>query len=230
MRYAITSSPEVALQDRRVGVDAAVTEEGPVAPGVFLDRRVAGRDQDFRRCAGVGDDASEGVAHERMSEELETIGAWFRLMSDAVGSGDVDTVGDRMRALDRPPGLDLRGPELLFLRRVPSDRGRIEKDVGAEEAGDPRGLRVPLIPADQHTDLRVARLPDAKSVGGAGGRASFILRRIARREVVLLVEERVIRNVHLAVDAEERAIGVDDRGRIAVDARGLPLGKREHEP
>jgi hypothetical protein len=42
-------------------------------------------------------------------------------------------------------------------------------------------------------------------------------------EVVLLVEQRVIRDVHLAIHAHQRAVGVDDGGRIAIDARGLPL-------
>ena len=46
---------------------------------------------------------------------------------------------------------------------------------------------------------------------------------VARCEVVLLVEERVVRDVHLAIHAEQRAIGVDDCRRVAVDPRRLAL-------
>ncbi len=41
---------------------------------------------------------------------------------------------------------------------------------------------------------------------------------IARREIKLLVEKRVVRDVHLAVLAEIGAVGVDDRGGVVVDA------------
>ena len=52
---------------------------------------------------------------------------------------------------------------------------------------------------------------------------------VARREVVLLVEERVVRDVHLPVDAEQRAVGVDDGRRIPVNPRRLPLEQRHDQ-
>ena len=87
------------------------------------------------------------------------------------------------------------------------------------------GLRVPLVPADQHTDVGVAGLPDAEST-----RALLIAVvgsvRVARREVELLVEERIVGDVHLPIRAEERAVGVDDGGGIPVDTSGLSLEDR----
>jgi hypothetical protein len=46
---------------------------------------------------------------------------------------------------------------------------------------------------------------------------------VAGREVVLLVEQRIVRNVHLAIDAEQRPVGIDDRSRVPIDPRRLPL-------
>jgi hypothetical protein len=53
--------------------------------------------------------------------------------------------------------------------------------------------------------------------------------RIAGGEVILLVEQRVIGDVHLPVHAEQRPVGVDDRGRVPVDAGGLALEERDDD-
>ena len=88
---------------------------------------------------------------------------------------------------------------------------------------------IPLVPADQHADRRVARLPHAEAAGFAGLFAVIVEMPVARGEVVLLVEQRVVRDVHLPVDAEQAAIGVDDRRRVPVDAGGLPLEDRHDD-
>ena len=49
---------------------------------------------------------------------------------------------------------------------------------------------------------------------------------IARGEVKLLVIERVIRDVHLAILAEQLAVGADDRGGVVVEAGGALLEER----
>ena len=149
--------------------------------------------------------------------------ARLRLESDAVRRGDVHAVGDGVAALDRAPGVDLRRAELGFLRRMPADRRRIEQDLRAEERRNARGLGIPLVPADEHADA-------SRSASARPGsrrrpdRAVLVLRRIARREVVFLVEERVVGDVHLAIHAEQRAVGVDHGRRVAVEY--LPPGAR----
>ena len=158
--------------------------------------------------------ASERIGDERAAEELDAVGARFVLVPDAIGRGDVDAVGDRVRALRRAPGVDLRRAPFVFLGRMPADGRRIEEHLRAEEARDARRFRVPLIPADEHADRGVARLPHLEA------RVP-----VARREVVLLVEQRVVRDVHLAIHAEQAAVGVDDGGRIAIDARA-PAARR----
>ena len=122
-----------------------------------------------------------------------------------------------MSALRRAPGVHLRGAPLVLLRRMPTDRGRVEQHLRTHQAGDARGFRIPLIPADQDADRRVARLPHLE----AG--------RVARSKVVLLVEQRIVRDVHLPVGAHDAAVGVDDGRRVAIDARGLPLEDRHNQ-
>ena len=52
---------------------------------------------------------------------------------------------------------------------------------------------------------------------------------VARGEVELLVVAGVVGDVHLAVDARQAAVGVDDRQRVVVEARGAALeDRRDH--
>ena len=46
---------------------------------------------------------------------------------------------------------------------------------------------------------------------------------VARREVELLVVERIVGDVHLPVEAQKRAAGVDHRRGVVVHARAAPL-------
>ncbi len=49
---------------------------------------------------------------------------------------------------------------------------------------------------------------------------------VAGREVELLVVERIVGDVHLAVDALHRPVGVDDHRGVVIDAGGAPLEQR----
>ena len=114
----VSTSSEVALEDRPVGVDAAIAEERPVAPHGFDQRRIAARDRaSSSPLAGLGEVAAERIGDERAPEEIEAVGARLVFVADAVRRRDVDAVGDRVRALDRPPRVDLRGAPLVLLRR-----------------------------------------------------------------------------------------------------------------
>src|SRR3984893_13308025 len=157
-----------------------------------------------------------------MSKELDSICARLVFVSNTIRRRDVHPVRDRVSALRRAPRVDLRFTVLCFLRWMPADRRRIKENFGAEEACDASSLRVPLIPADQNADVGVPRFPDAESAGALMIAVVGDVR-VTRSEVELLVEERVVRDVHLAVRAEETAIGVNHGGGGAIDASCLPL-------
>ena len=72
------------------------------------------------------------------------------------------------------------------------------------------------VPADEHADLRVARLPRAEP-------------EVAGCEVKFLVEERIVRDVHLPVDAQQRTVRVNDRGGVVVEAGGAFLKERRDD-
>src|SRR5271169_2373986 len=109
-------------------------------------------------------------------------------MPDTVGHGDVAPVCDGMGPLDGFPGGMLPLAQLRFLARMPADGGGVEENLRALQGGQARGLGIPLVPTDQHADLAIAGLPGAEA-------------EVAWSEVELLVIERVVRDVHLAVDA-----------------------------
>ena len=104
-------------------------------------------------------------------------------------------------------------PNSRFLRGMPADGRGIEQDVRAAQAGQARGFGIPLVPADQDGDAAVARVEAGEA-------------QIAGREIKFLVVERVVGDVHLAVDAEQRAVGVDHRGGVVIEAGGAALEER----
>ena len=52
---------------------------------------------------------------------------------------------------------------------------------------------------------------------------------VAGGEVVLLFEERIVRDVHLAIGAEHAAVGVDHGGRVAIEPRRFALVEGHHD-
>src|SRR5262245_16721602 len=127
MRNVMPSGAEISIQDRAVRVDAAIAEERPVPTHRFDERRIAARDDDVLGLSGLGDHAPEGVGYERMAEERDAVGSWFVLVADAVRRGDVDAVGNGVRALNRLPRFDLGGAPFVLFGRMPADRGRVEQ-------------------------------------------------------------------------------------------------------
>ena len=139
-----------------------------------------------------------------------------RLVAHAVDRRDVAPVRHGVAALDRLPRAVLVDAVFTFLRRMPTDRRRVEQDLRALHGGEARRLRVPLVPTDQHADAAKLRVPRAEA-------------RVARREVEFFVEKRVVRDVHLAIHAEHAAIGVDDDGRVVVKPARAFLEERSDD-
>ena len=135
--------------------------------------------------AALDDGPAAGIGHEAAAPELDPA-ARVALVAHAVDGADVDAVGNGVAPLDRFPGRLLLGAVLRLLRREPTDGGWVEQDLGAAQGGEARGLRVPLVPADQHPDAAKAGVPASEA-------------EVARGEVELLVVLRIVGNVHLPV-------------------------------
>ena len=163
----------------------------------------------FLVVGGLGEDAAEGVGDEAAAPELEAAAACGRrglasltplwidvavLVADAVDGADEDAVGDGVGALDGLPGVVLALAELGLFAGVPADGGGEEEGFGALERGDAGAFGVPLVPADERAD-------------GAGGGVLGQEAEVAGGEVELLVVERVVGDVHLAVDGGDVVLG-----------------------
>jgi hypothetical protein len=109
-------------------------------------------------------------------------------------------------------------PYWAFSVRMPADRGGIEQDRRAFQRGQAGGLGIPLIPADQHAEGAEAGLEgfEAEVAGG---------------EIIFFVEARVVRDVHLAVEAEQRAVGIQHRDGVVVETRRafFEQGRDDHD-
>ena len=121
--------------DRPIGVDATVAQEGPVAANVFQCFQIHIADENLLAVVrGFGEHSAEGIAEERSAPELESL-AGGRLAAnvagfeaDSVHDRDVDSVGNRVRALDGAPGIVLSDAKLGLLRRMPSDGRRVKEN------------------------------------------------------------------------------------------------------
>ena len=126
---------------------------------------------------------------------------------DAVRGTDPAAICDGVGALDGFPGVVLGVAELFFLGGVPADGGGIEEDFSSLQRRQSRGFGVPLVPADQHADLRVGGAPGAKTG-------------VTRSEIEFFVIERIVRDMHFAIDTGDGAIGFDDGGSVVIEAGG----------
>src|SRR5260221_10884769 len=93
---------------------------------------------------------------------------------------------------------------------MPADTCRIKNHLSAAERGNPRSLRIPLVPADLHADARIPRIEIWKT-------------EIAGREIKLFVVQRIVGDVHLSVFPEKTSVGVKHRARVVINARRAPF-------
>ncbi len=120
------------------------------------------------------------------------------------------------------------GAELFFFGWMPADGGGIEEHFGALKRGQARAFRVPLIPANQGADAAKARFKTGAKTR-AKARIHGLKAQVARREVVLLEVERIVRDVHLAIDADDVAGGIErDRG-VVIKTRSAALKERGND-
>ena len=212
-----------SLRDGRVRIHAAIAPERPVAAHVLDALQVHLGDQHFFLVVrGLRDDLPEGIGDERSAPELQALARRLiaanvaGLEADAIGHGDVNSVGDGVGALDGLPGVVLRLAVLRLLVGMPADGRGIEEHVRALQRRQARALGIPLVPAHQRAELAEVGFESLET-------------QIARREVILFVVKRIVGNMHLAVDACRLAAGVDYRGGVVVNAGGAPLEQRRDD-
>jgi hypothetical protein len=199
-----------------VGINPAVTQERPVGAGDVHMGQVDRRDQNlFLVGTGLGDDFTRCAGDKTLSPEFYAIAADAieNLQADAIRHGDITAVGHGMCALNGFPGTVLFDAVFFLFSGMPADGRRIKKDFRALHGSQTRGFRIPLIPAYQHTDLRIFGLPGLET-------------EIAGRKIKFFVKQRIVGNVHLAIYAQQRTVRVDDGGRVVINSGGPLFEKR----
>src|SRR5205814_3424814 len=159
------------------------------------------------------DDFAVRSAHETLPPKFNAISTGGRFVTDAVRHRDVAPIGDRMTTLNRLPRGMLRFSKFLFLARMPADCRRIKNNLCAAQCGQSCGFRIPLVPANADADFATRSVPCSKS-------------EIARREVKLLVIQRIVGNMHFAIFTEQLPIRVDDCSRVVIETGTASLEKR----
>src|SRR5205807_8270448 len=111
--------------------------------------------------AGLGEDFAGSAGDKALAPELDAVAGKF-LVTDAIGHGDVATIGDGVRALNRLPCSMLLPAMFGFLARMPADGGGVKENLGALHGRETGRFRIPLVPADEDADSAIAGLPGAK--------------------------------------------------------------------
>src|ERR1041385_6775718 len=141
---------------------------------------------------GCREDPAEGIAQEGAAPKFQAV-SWrgiavhvAGLVSYTVYHSHVHTVGNGVSALNGAPGVMLRLAKLGFLGRMPPNGGGIEKYLCTLQCSQASAFGIPLVPANQRAHAADPGIegPVAEIPGG---------------EIVLLVVERVVGNVHLAI-------------------------------
>jgi hypothetical protein len=108
------------------------------------------------------------------------------------------------------------GPELGFLVGVPADGRGIKENISSLQGGQARAFGIPLVPADQRSHAAIFSIEGLEA-------------EIARSEVKLLVIKRIVRNVHLAIEAFGAAVGVKNDCGVVVEAARATLKNRDYD-
>src|SRR5262245_17688552 len=110
---------DIAAGEIAVALDSAITQEGPVGAGKIDPLLVDRHDQDFLAGARLRENLAVRCRDEAAAPELDAL-VGPRLVAHAIHRGDVDTVGDRMTALDGLPAGLLPRAVLGLLRHQPA--------------------------------------------------------------------------------------------------------------
>src|SRR5262249_54703202 len=188
-----------------------------VAANVFQLLKIALADQDLLFIMrGLYDDSAKRIAEEGAAPEFQALALGAvtanvaEFMPDAVYRSDKHAVSNGVRPLNRAPGIVLRGSEFSLFIRMPADCGGIKENVCSLKGREPRAFGIPLVPANQRAHAAVVGIKGLET-------------QIARREVKLFVIERIVRNMHLAVEAVDASVGVQHYSGVVVQPARSPF-------
>src|SRR5438477_3451204 len=137
-------------------------------------------------------------------------------MSYTVDCSHEYAVSNRVRALDSAPRIVLSFAKLCFFVRMPAYGCGIKNNVRSLQRSQARAFGIPLVPADQSAHASILRIKGLKA-------------EVAGSEIEFLVIQGIVRNVHLAIDAFQAAIMIENRGSIVIQAPRAPLEYRCHD-
>src|SRR3984893_4798774 len=202
---------EQSLLESTVSVHSPISQKWPMRSMAIYRTPVNFRSHDLFAIDGsLRDNLPTRAADEALSPKFDPTAAGRFFVAYAIGRGNITTVRDCVAALNRLPRRMLRDAEFSFLARMPADRRRIKNNFCATQRGQSGGLRIPLVPANADADLAALRVPRLKA-------------EIARRKIKFFVIKRIVRNVHLAILAQQLAVRVDDCRRVVIHARAASL-------
>src|SRR5207245_1653961 len=150
-------------------------------------------------------DAAKRIGDKRLTPKRE-----LAFLTYSINGRHVNAVGNSVRALDRLPCGMLRLVHVLLFVWQPADCRRIEQKLRTGKRGQTRRFGKPLVPTNQRANLAMLRPMSLKT-------------KIAGCEIELLVIERIVRDMHLAILAGDLSVGVDGDGGVVVNAGGALL-------
>ena len=101
---------------------------------------------------------------------------------------------------------------------MPSNRRGIKKHTRSLQRSQAGAFGIPLVPTDERAQ------PTRAGIDGTEAE-------VAGREIEFFIVERVVRNMHLAVNAAQGTVGIKNRGGIVIDAGSsfFKQGSDEHD-
>src|SRR3981081_24870 len=99
---------------------------------------------------------------------------------------------------------------------MPAEGSGVKKNAGSLQRREARAFGIPLVPADERAEF-------------SSGRVEGFEAEIAGSEIEFFVVERIVGNVHLAVDASQHAIRIEDRSRVVIEAGRTLLEERRDQ-
>ena len=127
----------------------------------------------------------------------------------------MDGIGNRVSTLNRDPRIEPVGVGQRIVFQIPDGRW-IEKYFRARQRCGARGFWKPLVVANQDGKFEISRLENLVS-------------EVAFFEITLFVEKRIMRNVQLPIDSENRAVRIDHGRRVEVSSVGRGFENRNDD-